>query len=167
MEPILIPSVPKEAFNKHRLISDLVRKQVEHFKHVEDKLSEDVRMKLPQDAVTTEDEAARYIGAMTTYLLSRPRPNRSQRKPLRSSLPLRYAPVRQLRLQLPLLPHRRNRRQREKLPNQKVLSKTNKMKLSPALTALLFLAALQVSAQNENRVHRDFRVEGEISEGLR
>ncbi len=29
MEPVLIPSVPKEAFNKHRRISDLVRKQVE------------------------------------------------------------------------------------------------------------------------------------------
>jgi hypothetical protein len=35
------------------------------------------------------------------------------------------------------------------------------MKLSPALSSLLFLAALQVSAQNENRVQRDFRVEGE------
>jgi hypothetical protein len=35
------------------------------------------------------------------------------------------------------------------------------MKLSPALSSMLFLAALQVSAQNENRVQRDFRVEGE------
>jgi hypothetical protein len=35
------------------------------------------------------------------------------------------------------------------------------MKLSPALTSLLFLAALSLFAQNENRVQRDFRVEGE------
>jgi hypothetical protein len=35
------------------------------------------------------------------------------------------------------------------------------MKLSRALSSLLFLAALQASAQNENRVQRDFRVEGE------
>jgi hypothetical protein len=35
------------------------------------------------------------------------------------------------------------------------------MKLSSALSSLLFLAALQVSAQNENRVQRDFRVEAE------
>jgi hypothetical protein len=74
MEPIPVPSVPREAFNKHRLISDLVRKQVEHFKHIEHKLPADVRAKLPQDVVATEDEAARYISAMTSYLLSRPRP---------------------------------------------------------------------------------------------
>ena len=35
------------------------------------------------------------------------------------------------------------------------------MKLSLALSSLLFLGALQVSAQNENRIQRDFRVEGE------
>jgi hypothetical protein len=35
------------------------------------------------------------------------------------------------------------------------------MKLSPALSSLLLLTALQVSAQNENRVQRDFRVEGD------
>jgi hypothetical protein len=35
------------------------------------------------------------------------------------------------------------------------------MKLSVALTSLFFLAALPLSAQNENRIQRDFRVEGE------
>jgi hypothetical protein len=73
MEPILIPGVPSEAFNKHRRISDLIQKQVEHFKHVEAKLPKDVRAKLPQHEIKTEDEAARYISAMTSYLLSRPR----------------------------------------------------------------------------------------------
>jgi hypothetical protein len=99
MEPIPIPSVPREAFNKHRPISDLVRKQVEHFKHLEDKLPADVRVKLPQDTVATEDEAARYISAMTNYLLSRPRPKQVAKKvvavkpptPLRPSPPLALA----------------------------------------------------------------------------
>jgi hypothetical protein len=99
MEPITIPSVPREAFNKHRLISDLVRKQVEHFKHIEHKLPADVRAKLPQDAVATEDEAARYISAMTSYLLSRPRPKQVAKKvvaikpptPPRTSPPLALA----------------------------------------------------------------------------
>jgi hypothetical protein len=72
MEPILVPGTPKEAFNKHRLMSDLVKKQVEHFKHVEEKLPQDVRASLPQHDVVTENDAARYIAAMTTYLLSRP-----------------------------------------------------------------------------------------------
>jgi hypothetical protein len=99
MEPIPVPSVPREAFNKHRLISDLVRKQVEHFKHIEHKLPADVRAKLPQDVVATEDEAARYISAMTSYLLSRPRPKQVAKKvvaikpptPPRTSPPLALA----------------------------------------------------------------------------
>jgi hypothetical protein len=72
MEPILVPGTPKEAFNKHRAISDLVKKQIEHFKHLEEKLPPDVRATLPQHDVVTENDAARYIGAMTTYLHSRP-----------------------------------------------------------------------------------------------
>jgi hypothetical protein len=72
MEPILVPGTPKEAFNKHRPISDLVKKQIEHFKHVEERLPEEVRASLPQHDVVTENDAARYIGAMTSYLLSRP-----------------------------------------------------------------------------------------------
>ena len=82
MEPITIPSVPREAFNKHRHISDLVRKQVEHFKHIEEKMPADVRAKLPQYTVVTEDEAARYISAMTSYLLSRPKPKQAAKKVL-------------------------------------------------------------------------------------
>jgi hypothetical protein len=72
MEPILVPGTPKEAFNKHRSISDLVRKQVEHFKHVEEKLPDDVRASLPQHDIVTENDAAHYIAAITSYLLSRP-----------------------------------------------------------------------------------------------
>jgi hypothetical protein len=94
MEPINVPSVPKEAFNKDRPISDLVRKQVEHFKHVEEKLPADIRAKIPQYSVVTEDEAARYIGAMTSYLLSRPRPKQVAKKvvPIKPQTPFRDIP---------------------------------------------------------------------------
>ena len=34
---ILVPRPPKESFNKQRPVSDLIRKQVEHFRHVESK----------------------------------------------------------------------------------------------------------------------------------
>ena len=80
MEPIVVPALPREAFNKHRRISDLVRNQVEHFRHGEQKLPQDVREKLPSHAITTEDEAARYISAMTAHLLSRPRPKKTVKK---------------------------------------------------------------------------------------
>jgi hypothetical protein len=102
MEPILVPGTPKEAFNKHRRISDLVKKQVEHFQHIEERLPADVRASLPQlpqlDNVT-ENEAARYISAMTSYLLSQPRPKQTAKKtvamkppgPVRTAQPLALA----------------------------------------------------------------------------
>ncbi len=99
MEPILIPSVPREAFNKHRRISDLVRKQVEHFRHIEKRLPADIRATLPQHEIVTEDDAARYIGPITDYLLSRPQPKSETKKvvsiksavPMRRSLPVTLA----------------------------------------------------------------------------
>jgi hypothetical protein len=91
MEPIPIPSVPSEAFNKNRRISDLVRKQVEHFKHIEEKLPADVRAKLPQEEIVTEADAARYIAPITSYLLSRPRPKPLAKKAVAIKPP---APVR-------------------------------------------------------------------------
>jgi hypothetical protein len=72
MEPVQVPAVPREAFNKHRRISDLVRKQVEHFRHIEEKLPSEARAKLPQHDIVTEDDAARYIHAVTGYLVTRP-----------------------------------------------------------------------------------------------
>ena len=71
MEPIAVPSPPKAAFNKHRPMSDLIKKQVEHFKHVEERLPAEVRSTLPKHAIRTEDDAARYIAPMTRLLLSR------------------------------------------------------------------------------------------------
>jgi hypothetical protein len=113
MDPILIPSVPREAFNKHRRISDLVRKQVEHFKHIEDKLPTDVQEKLPQHAITTEDDAARYITAMTTYLLSRPRPKQVVKKAVAIKPPVTPHPSRPLALAAAASPARK------KLPAKK------------------------------------------------
>jgi len=72
MEPIHVPRPPAEAFNKNRRVSDLIRAQVNHFKHLEQKLSPEQRRNIPQDGVTTEGEAAGYIGAMTAALIARP-----------------------------------------------------------------------------------------------
>ncbi|HEX4065860.1 MAG TPA: hypothetical protein VHZ09_07530 [Acidobacteriaceae bacterium] len=71
MEPILVPGPPKRAFDKNRRMSDLIRKQVEHFKHLEEKLPPELRATLPQHRIVTEDDAARYIAPMTQVLLAR------------------------------------------------------------------------------------------------
>lgn len=68
MEPIHVPHAPAEAFNKNRPVSDLIRAQVNHFKHVERELSAEQRQAIPQQGVTTENEAAQYIAAMTAAL---------------------------------------------------------------------------------------------------
>jgi len=70
MEVIPIPPTPKEAFHKGRPISDLIKAQVAHFKHVEAKLSPEQRDSIPQHRITTENEAALYISAMTRLLRS-------------------------------------------------------------------------------------------------
>jgi hypothetical protein len=119
MEPIPIPGVPREAFNKHRLISDLVRKQVEHFKHVEHKLPAEVRAKLPQDAVTTEDEAARYISAMTSYLLSRPRPKQVAKKVVAIKPPTPPRPTPPIALAAAAAPAPKKSATKKKLPAKK------------------------------------------------
>jgi hypothetical protein len=68
MEPIRVPRPPAEAFNKKRRVSDLIRAQVNHFKHVEHKLSAEQRLTVPQHGITTEEDAAKYIAAMTEML---------------------------------------------------------------------------------------------------
>lgn len=82
MKPILVPGPPASAFNKHRRASDLIKKQVEHFKHLEDKLSYEERAILPRHAILSEDDAARYIAAFTRYLLAK-RVAPVQEKPIR------------------------------------------------------------------------------------
>jgi hypothetical protein len=82
MELILVPGPPPSAFNKHRRVSDLIKKQVEHFKHLEEKLSAEERAKLPNHAVVTEDDAARYIAAFTRHLHTK-RAAPAPRKPIK------------------------------------------------------------------------------------
>jgi hypothetical protein len=68
MEPILVPGPPKEAFNKNRRVSDLIRAQVNHLKHIEAKLPANLRQGIPQHPIVTEDDAAQYIAPMTRLL---------------------------------------------------------------------------------------------------
>jgi hypothetical protein len=82
MELILVPGPPPSAFNKHRRVSDLIKKQVEHFKHLEEKLSAEERAKLPNHAVVTEDDAARYIAAFTHHRLAK-QTAPTRRKPIK------------------------------------------------------------------------------------
>jgi hypothetical protein len=95
MEPILVPAPAKEAFRKLRPISDLIKAQVSHFKHLEEKLPQAVRRTCPQHSIVTEDDAARYIASMTAYFRSQfapPLEVRPQPTPIR--IPARaYPPV--------------------------------------------------------------------------
>jgi hypothetical protein len=68
MDPIHVPGPPKEAFNKNRRVSDLIRAQVNHLKHIEAKLPPSLRQGIPQHPIVTEDDAARYIAPMTQLL---------------------------------------------------------------------------------------------------
>jgi len=95
MQPIRVPRPPKEAFNKDRPVSDLIRSQVEHFRHVENKLSPEQRNALPQGYIRTEHEAAQYVSAMTQLLLSQPAPAvQPQRGPIVMSSRARPLPGR-------------------------------------------------------------------------
>jgi hypothetical protein len=71
MEPIRVPRPPKAAFNKQRPMSDLIKAQIKHFKHLEHKLPPEHRAALPQHHIITEEDAARYIAPMTSLLRSR------------------------------------------------------------------------------------------------
>src|SRR3569833_3702695 len=70
MEIIHVPPPSKEAFHKGRPMSDQIKAQVKHFKHVEEKLSPEHRERIPQHRITTENEAAQNITAMTRLLRS-------------------------------------------------------------------------------------------------
>jgi hypothetical protein len=71
MEPIRVPAPPKAAFNKQRPMSDLIKAQIRHFKHLEHKLPAESRTALPQQPIITEADAARYIAPMTALVRSR------------------------------------------------------------------------------------------------
>jgi hypothetical protein len=129
MEPVLIPNVPREAFNKHRPISDLVRKQVEHFKHIEQKLPHHVREKLPQHAITTEDEAARYISVMTSHLLG-PRLKQVAKKAIAVKPPAPPLPSPPLALAAAAAPAREKSAAKKKITSKE---ETPAVKKSPSI----------------------------------
>ncbi len=72
METIHVPGPPRQAFNKNRPISDLIRAQVNHLKHVEASLPAEQRSKIPQHGITTEADAAQYIASMTNLFQAKP-----------------------------------------------------------------------------------------------
>jgi hypothetical protein len=65
---IRVAAPPKTAFNQNRPISDLIKSQVEHLKHLEERLPAEQRSTIPAGAIITEADAARYIAAMTAVL---------------------------------------------------------------------------------------------------
>jgi hypothetical protein len=65
---IRVAAPPKTAFNQNRPISDLIKSQVEHLKHLEERLPAEQRSTIPEGAIVTEADAARYIAAMTAVL---------------------------------------------------------------------------------------------------
>jgi hypothetical protein len=67
MEPIQVPQPSPTAFNKNRPISDLIRKQIEHFQHIQKKHKIKIDPVVGQN-LDTEGGAARYITAMTRAL---------------------------------------------------------------------------------------------------
>ena len=95
MEPIHVLPTPSQAFNKNRRISDLIRAQVQHLKHLENKLPAEVRQQLPQHPIVTEEDAARYIGPMTRLLRS---------LGTASALPANVVPLSRAKPQQPSLP---------------------------------------------------------------
>lgn len=72
MDTIRVPAPPKQAFNMRRPMSDLIKSQIKHLKHVEYRLPQDLRDTLPKHSIVTENDAAIYIAAMTGLLLNRP-----------------------------------------------------------------------------------------------
>lgn len=67
MEPIQVPKPSPTAFNKNRPISDLIRKQIDHFQHIQKKHKIEIDPAAGQD-LNTEGGAAKYIAAMTRVL---------------------------------------------------------------------------------------------------
>jgi hypothetical protein len=70
LDPIRVPKPSPGAFNRNRPVSDLIRAQVRHFQHLEDKLAPQLRSRIPSSEVATESGAARYIAYMTGVLRS-------------------------------------------------------------------------------------------------
>jgi hypothetical protein len=69
-EKVKVPRPAPGSFHKHRPLSDLLRKQVEHFHEVEMSWPAEQRTGIDPKAIKTETDAATYIRAITARLHS-------------------------------------------------------------------------------------------------
>jgi hypothetical protein len=70
---IRIPHAPKSAFKKDRGISSLLKSQVEHVADAEKRLSRNKRTNVDVQSITTEHQAAEYVGTVMKHLLPKAR----------------------------------------------------------------------------------------------
>lgn len=65
---VKVPKPAPGSFHKHRPLSDLLSRQVEHFRHVEMSWPEEKRTGVDTRYIKTEIDAARYIQMVTARL---------------------------------------------------------------------------------------------------
>jgi hypothetical protein len=87
MAIIRVPAPPPEAFQKHRPVSDLIKSQIKHFQHLEQKLHLNLPTKFSPHDLTTESAAAQYIAEMTTALCDRTTASQKSPTPIRAVPP--------------------------------------------------------------------------------
>ena len=83
---IKVPRPAAGSFHKHRPMSDLLKRQVEHFREAEAQLPLDRQTGLPIGSIRLEHEAAAYIGKVTAALHAQARPG-AQAAEERSTVP--------------------------------------------------------------------------------
>ncbi len=72
---IRVPKPAASSFNKNRLLSknELIKNQVKHVREVEKSLPPEQQSGMDFDKITTEGQAAEYIGKLTKFLHGKPR----------------------------------------------------------------------------------------------
>lgn len=65
---IKVPRAAAGSFHKHRPISDLLKKQIEHFREVEMRLRPETRTGIDVNSIKTEEEAGLYLRKITAIL---------------------------------------------------------------------------------------------------
>ena len=65
---IRIPRAPKSAFDSDRPASTLIKSQIAHVAEAEQRLPRSKRTNIPPESITTEHEAAEYVGKVMKRL---------------------------------------------------------------------------------------------------
>jgi hypothetical protein len=65
---IEVPRAEAGSFHKHRPVSDLLKKQIEHFREAEMRLRPETRTGIDVNSIKTEEEAGIYIRKITAIL---------------------------------------------------------------------------------------------------